>query len=88
MRIPSKEQQRALVRQWEEAGPELERIRREALRGLPYRWEDVDALLEMGDHYDGPPRRTSGLVEMQRLFMKAARQRGRSHKAMRDAQGR
>ena len=76
MKTPTKEQQRALVRIWETAGPELERIRREELRGKPYRWQDVDALLDMGDHYDGPPRQTSGLVEMQRLFIKAARKQG------------
>ncbi len=77
MKKPTKEQQRALVRLWDKTGPELERIRREELRGLPYRGEDVDTLLEMGDHYDGPPRDSSGLVEMQRFFMKAARKHGR-----------
>jgi hypothetical protein len=77
MKTPTREQQREIVRLWDTAGPELERIRREALRGLPYRWKDVDALLEMASHYDGPPRLTSGLVEMQRLFMKAAHQQKR-----------
>ena len=68
---PTWEEQRALVRTMEKTGRELERIRREALRGMPYRWEDVDTLLELGDRYDGPPRLTSGLIEMQRIFMKA-----------------
>lgn len=27
-------------RQWEETGRELERIRREKLRGMPYDWEE------------------------------------------------
>lgn len=72
MKRPTQQQQRELVRLWDKTGPALERIRREALRGLPYKWEDVDALLELGDHYDGPPRTTSGLIEMQRLFMKSA----------------
>lgn len=76
MKQLSKEQQRFLVRLWETTGPELERIRREALRELPYSWQDVDALLEMGDSYDSPPRLTSGLVEMQRRFMELARKRG------------
>ncbi len=76
MKRPTKQQQRELVRLWDQTGPALERIRREALRGLSYKWEDVDALLELGDHYDGPPRTTSGLIEMQRLFMKAARKKG------------
>jgi hypothetical protein len=71
MNSPTDEEQRDLVRQWETTGRELERIRRDALRGMPYNWADVDTLLELGDHYDGPPRTTSGLVEMQRWFMKA-----------------
>ena len=70
MNGPTQEEQRALVRQWEKTGRELDRIRREALRGLPYNWEDVDALLELGDCYDGPPRLDSGLVDMQYWFMK------------------
>ena len=72
MRIPTREEQRKIVLQWEETGLELERIRRDALRGMAYNWADVNALLEMGDHCDCPPRLTSGLVEMQRWFMKAA----------------
>ena len=36
----------------------------------------MDALRQMGDSYDGPPRVTSGLVEMQRLFMQEARKKG------------
>jgi len=71
MRMPTREEQKVLVRLWETTGPELERLRREALRGLPYNWEDVDSLLSLADRYDGPPRTTSGLVEMQRVFMKA-----------------
>jgi hypothetical protein len=73
MKVPTLEEQRNLVRQWEIAGGELERIRREALRGMEYNWADVDTLLKLGEYYDGPPRTTSGLVEMQRLFMKAKR---------------
>lgn len=76
MNYPTWEEQRRIVRQWEVTGRELERIRREKLRGMEYDWKDVDALLELGDHYDGPPRLTSGLVEMQRMFMKAARRSG------------
>ena len=71
MRVPTREEQRLLVHQWEETGRELEQLRRDALRGMPYNWEDVDALLQLGDNYDGPPRLSSGLVEMQRWFMKA-----------------
>ena len=73
MNHPTREEQRELVLRWEETGRELERLRAEALRGMPYRWEDVVALLELGEAYDGPPRLTSGLVEMQAIFMKARR---------------
>ena len=72
MKRPTVDEQRQLVRQWRETGQELERIREQALRGLPYKWEDVDALLALGDTYNGPPRRSSGLEEMQRIFMRAA----------------
>ena len=75
MKTPDREAQMALVRQMDVTGRELARIRREALRGMPYNWADVDALLELGDRYDGPPRLTSGLVEMQRWFMKGLRRR-------------
>ena len=64
------------MRVWDRAGPELERIRREELRGLEYRWEDVDALLDMGASYDGPPRMPDGLIEMQKGFMQVARKLG------------
>jgi hypothetical protein len=76
MKSPTYEEQRNLVRQWETTARELERIRRDALRGMEYDWADVDALLEIGDHYDGAPRTTSGLVEMQRWFMMAKRRDG------------
>ncbi|MBW7864853.1 MAG: hypothetical protein H3C30_10635 [Candidatus Hydrogenedentes bacterium] len=67
---PTREEQRALVRQWEETGRELDRIRREALRGMPYNWKDVAALLSLGDAWQRPPRTESGLVEMQYWFMR------------------
>ncbi|MFO7534459.1 MAG: hypothetical protein R6X19_02025 [Kiritimatiellia bacterium] len=76
MKKLTREQQQFLVRVWDKAGPELERIRKEELRGLPYNWRNVVTLLEMGDYYKGPSRLTSGLVEMQRLFMKEARRQG------------
>ena len=70
MRNPSEEEQRQLVRQWEETDKKLTAIRLAALRDMPYNWEDVVELLQMGDNYDGPPRLTSGLVELQRIFKK------------------
>jgi len=36
----------------------------------------VDTLLQLAEHYDGPPRTDSGLVEMQRWFMLAAKRQG------------
>ena len=72
MNRPNKEEQRALVRQWEETGRELEKLRSNELRGKPYDWEEVDTLLSLAEYYKGPPRLTSGLVEQQATFMKAA----------------
>ena len=72
MNRPNKEEQRELVRKWKETGRELEQMRSNELRGKPYDWEEVDALLSLGESYDGPPRLTSGLQEQQRLFMKLA----------------
>ena len=76
MRFPSGAEQRQIVKQWEETGKKLDAIRLAALRDMPYNWEDVVEILQMGDSYDGPPRLTSGLVEMQRLFMKHHPRRG------------
>ncbi len=72
MNRPTIEEQRELVRKWKETGRILEEMRDEKLRGKPYDWEEVDALLSLGESYDGPPRLTSGLQEQQRLFMKLA----------------
>jgi hypothetical protein len=68
---PTHEEQRELVKQWEATGRELERLRREALRNMPYNWTDVDALLELGAHSPSAGPNISGLVEMQRHFIKA-----------------
>ena len=68
---PTRDEQRRLVRQWEATGRELDQIRRDALRGMAYNWVDVDALLELADHCEARPRAISGLVEMQRWFIKA-----------------
>ncbi len=64
------------VQAWKEAGPELERLRREELRSLNPR--HAIALLCGPMDYTIPPRApraTSGLVEQQRWFMKAADRR-------------
>ena len=61
------------VQAWKQAGPRLERVRREELRRLdPQR---AIALLCGEADYTRPPRAprpTSGLVEQQRWFMRAA----------------
>ena len=67
---------RRWVKTWQEAGPRLERVRREELRRLdPQR---AIALLCGEADYTVPPRAprpTSGLVEQQRWFMKMASRR-------------
>lgn len=64
---------RRWVQAWREAGPELERLRREDLRRLDT--QRAIALLCGPADYRVPPRAprpTSGLVEQQRWFLKAA----------------
>jgi hypothetical protein len=64
---------RRWVETWRKAGPELERLRREELRALDV--QRAIALLCGPVDYRLPPRApkpTSGLIEQQRLFMKAA----------------
>ena len=67
---------RRWVKTWQEAGPRLERVRRDELRRLdPQR---AIALLCGEADYTVPPRAprpTSGLVEQQRWFMKMAARR-------------
>jgi len=66
---------RKFVRQWEHAGPELERIRREELRQLTYDPRAVSDLLDLGDRFPqrGP---SSGLVEMQKGLRLLAEKQG------------
>jgi hypothetical protein len=67
------------VETWRTAGIELERIARQELREL-----DTFRAIQLlcGDYdYTVPPRAplpTSGMIEMQRLFMKAREREGRS----------
>ncbi len=64
---------RRWVQAWQTAGPELERVRREELRRLD--GLGAIALLCGPADYRAPPRLprpTSGLVEQQRWFKKAA----------------
>ena len=67
---------RRWVKTWQEAGPRLERVRREELRRLDP--EQALVLLCGEADYTVPPRAprpTSGLVEQQRWFMKLAARR-------------
>ena len=70
---------RKFVRQWEHAGPELERIRREELRQLTYDPRAVSDLLDLGDRFPqrGP---SSGLVEMQKALRLLAERQARVSK--------
>lgn len=65
---------RRWVAAWKMAGPELERIRRQELRTMDVA-AAISALCFEADYYVGPraPKPTSGLVEQQYWFMKAAR---------------
>ena len=64
---------RRWVHAWQTAGPELERVRREELRQLDG-LRAVSLLCGPADYRVPPraPRPTSGLVEQQRWFKKAA----------------
>jgi len=67
---PTIEEQREMLRRREKGYEIMAKLRRDELRGKPYNFEEVDAVLSLADHYDGQPRLTSGLIEQQRLFMK------------------
>jgi hypothetical protein len=67
---------RRWVQVWQQAGPRLERVRRDELRRLdPQR--AIALLCGDADYSVAPraPRPSSGLVEQQRWFMKAASRR-------------
>jgi len=69
-----REQMKAWVENWKRAGPLLERFRHEELRQLRHEdsLEMIDGLLQIGyQHRSDEP--TSGLVEQQRIFMRARR---------------
>ena len=65
---------RRWVKAWQDAAPQLERIRRQELRQLdPY--QAIALLCGIANYRDPPraPKPTSGLIEQQRLFRKLAR---------------
>lgn len=59
---------------WKLAGPDLERIRRQEIRELDT-YQTIALLCGPADYHRAPraPKPSSGLVEQQRLFMKARR---------------
>jgi hypothetical protein len=69
-----KAQVRAWIRTWKQAGPVLERLRRESLRRV-----STAAAIEAFDlayksaRLQCPPRLTSGLIEQQRWFRRSRR---------------
>jgi hypothetical protein len=62
---------KAWVETWVKAGRRLEAMRRQDLRDFVYEehLQEIDELLDMACRF-GQPRKTSGLVEQQRLFQK------------------
>jgi hypothetical protein len=75
MKTGNSEESRIIVAQWKSAARELERVREEELRNVVYDWRTFDAMLEFGLAH-AQPRESSGIVEMQRFFMKAAKMSG------------
>jgi hypothetical protein len=72
--MDDRELTRRWVDTWREAGPELERIRREEIRRL----DTLETLAILEDAFNHalhslPPRKSSGLVEMQKYFAKLRR---------------
>ena len=72
MECMTTEEAKAYVECWQRAAPELAARRREELRDLSDEQFRALALevLEFGDNFP-QDRRTSGLVEQQRIFQKA-----------------
>ena len=70
MRMADRDEQKQILKQWPQTGRELERIRREELRDMPYDWRVVDSLLQLGEGIPPRPDNGMGMVEMQRRFMK------------------
>lgn len=62
------------VQAWKEAGPVMEQLRRDELRRLDPS-SSIALLCGPADYRTSPraPKPTSGLIEQQRWFMKAAR---------------
>jgi len=75
--LSEKERMRLWVDNWRRVGPELERIKRDELRALSEEEGTRRAILVMEarahEYGENPrPRKASGLIEQQRLFMRLA----------------
>lgn len=87
MKRLTREQQKLVVEQWKRAAPALAQARDAELKEWRYDSATVDALLEIGAKSQREDDEPNGLVEMQRLFMKAARKQGRLPYAVRETPG-
>ena len=68
------EQQKQLVQQWSEAGPLLEQVRQEELLQMTPQQRRAASLAVLDLVVAAPcDRTTSGLIEQQRIFMRARR---------------
>ncbi len=70
----TKADMKRIVEQWKHAGPELEAFRRKELAEFDHarNWRLIDGLLDSETEAEIKSE-SSGMVEMQRWFMKAAR---------------
>lgn len=71
MKTDEREKLREYVNRWKETGEFLEKLRREEAKNL----QIADDILSLADASESalrfyPPKQTSGLIEMQRLFAK------------------
>lgn len=85
MKSDKNKQARALAKQWDKAGPELEAFRKKELAEFDHakHWQLIDGLLSSGVKA-GADTDSSGMVEMQRIFMKASRKQGLLPSAVRE----
>jgi hypothetical protein len=81
-----KQLMRRFVEPWRRAGPEMEAIRRRELARFDFaaNWKAIDDLLAAGLQ-QARPRTESGMVEMQRWFLKLAQQYGLVPTTVREA---
>lgn len=87
MKRLSREQQKIVIEQWKRATPALAQARDDELRQWRYDPATVNALLDIGAKSPRREDEPNGLVEMQRWFMKAARQQGLLPTVVRETPG-